>query len=283
MREPAAACAAYTLRQEFRYDYPGPIHELHHRLIVAPPERYGDQRRVSHRLVVTPPLAVRWNDDAFGNLVATIEAPVLHDAIGLAYEAVVERSDPRAPDLDERALLDPRYRQPSGLTVPGAELRAAAAELAEPGAPPLELAERIGRYVFDRMRYVPDATTVATTAAQAFHLGTGVCQDYAHVMIALCRLTGIPARYVSGHLLGEGGTHAWVEVLHRDADGTARAHGFDPTHARRTSVNYVFVAAGRDYADVPPTSGCFVAPYAGQFTARRSLTPIGAGAGTAHP
>jgi transglutaminase-like putative cysteine protease len=125
------------------------------------------------------------------------------------------------------------------------------------------------------MRYVPDTTTVATTAAQAYALGVGVCQDYAHVMIALCRMCGLPARYVSGHLLGEGGTHAWVEVVGDPQGGrTAPVWGFDPTHRRETTLSYLFVAAGRDFADVTPTSGRFVAPYIGEFTTSRSVDVV---------
>ena len=63
------------------------------------------------------------------------------------------------------------------------------------------------------MAYTHGVTGVRTTAAEAFALRRGVCQDYAHIMLALCRLCDLPARYVSGHLLGEGGTHAWVDVL----------------------------------------------------------------------
>ena len=127
------------------------------------------------------------------------------------------------------------------------------------------------------MRYVPDVTNVATTAAQAFAQGTGVCQDYAHIMLVLCRLNGLAARYVSGHLIGEGGTHAWVEVIGEPlGDGTVPVWGFDPTHRRTTTLNYVFVAAGRDFADVTPTSGCFVAPYIGRFTTYRSVEVVSA-------
>ena len=69
----------------------------------------------------------------------------------------------------------------------------------------------------EAISYAHGVTSVATTAAEALAGGQGVCQDSAHVMIALCRAIGLPARYVSGHLLGEGGTHAWVEVIVADA------------------------------------------------------------------
>ena len=78
---------------------------------------------------------------------------------------------------------------------------------------PEETAERICAAVFAAITYQYGVTSVTTTAAEALAAGRGVCQDFAHVMLALCHLLGLPARYVSGHLLGQGGTHAWVEVI----------------------------------------------------------------------
>ena len=105
----------------------------------------------------------------------------------------------------------------------------------------------------------------------ALHLGKGVCQDYAHIMLALLRLLGIPARYVSGHLLGEGVAHAWLEALFDDplAPGGVAVIAYDPTHHRRAGLNYITVAVGRDYRDVAPTSGSFRAPYGGRLSARK--------------
>jgi transglutaminase-like putative cysteine protease len=221
---------------------------------------------------------VRWHEDGFGNLVISVEADRVEHAIQLDYEAVLERSPGPFPAVDPRALTDTRYRDFTPLTAPSPALREAAhALLAGTEDPGGALPDRINAFVARHMRYVSGATTVATTAAEAFASGEGVCQDYAHVMLALCRLCGVPARYVSGHLLGEGGTHAWVEVLQPvpvPAPFDAIAVGYDPTHARRTNLDYVFVAAGRDYSDVAPTSGCFVAPYAGRFTTGRRVDVV---------
>jgi len=267
--------ASYVLRQQFRYEYPGPIANLRHRLVVAPPEIYGDQRRAQHDLRVSPGLAVGWDYDAFGNLVATITADRVEREVQLDYEATIVRSEGPAPVLEARWLDDPHFRVPSRLTAPSLELRNAAEKLMAGDDGCGKLASAINSYVAQHMRYVPDATTVETTAAEAFAQGRGVCQDYAHVMIALCRLCDIPARYVSGHLLGEGGTHAWLEVIEPGPGaGTACVAGYDPTHDRRTTLNYVFVAAGRDYADVAPTSGQFEAPYIGRFTTSRRVDVI---------
>lgn len=269
--------ASYLLRQRFRYDYPGPIHDLRHRLVVAPPLLYGGQHRLSHGLTVAPPLEPRWHQDTFENLVATIDAPVIVDAVALEYHAIVERSDAGPPRIDARWLEDSRYRTPSALTAPSEAIHAAAATLHRAGDDPYASAVRINDFVATHMRYVAGETSVATTAAEAFAQGEGVCQDYAHVMLALARACGLAARYVSGHLVGEGGTHAWVEVLGWAPNRShAVAWGFDPTHRRATSLEYVFVAAGRDYADVPPTSGSFIAPCVGQFTADRSMDVVDA-------
>jgi transglutaminase-like putative cysteine protease len=109
------------------------------------------------------------------------------------------------------------------------------------------------------MRYRPGATNIDTTAARAFGMAQGVCQDYAHVMLCLCRLCGLPARYVSGHLLGEGGSHAWVEVVVPDPAGGpgAVAIPLDPTHGRDVGLSYLTIAVGREYTDVAPTYGTY--------------------------
>ena len=122
----------------------------------------------------------------------------------------------------------------------------------------------------DAITYEYGVTTVDTTAAEALADGRGVCQDSAHVMIALCRASGLPARYVSGHLLGEGGTHAWVEVVVADPEG-ARAVAFDPCNGRRADRAYLTVATGRDYTDVAPTSGTYVGAARGTLTATKRV------------
>jgi transglutaminase-like putative cysteine protease len=165
------------------------------------------------------------------------------------------------------------YRKPSSLTEPDITLEEVAAGLAASGGAGLDLARAIMEWVYRTMAYVPDVTSVRTAAAEALALRQGVCQDYAHIMLAICRLCGLSARYVSGHLLGEGGTHAWVEVLapKTGANGAAYAFAFDPTHNRRAGPTYITVAVGRDYRDVAPTTGTFRAPYGGRLTARKRV------------
>lgn len=271
---------AYLIHQHFHYEYTGPIRDLKQRLVIIPPERHGDQRLVTHHLEVSSPTAEIQSDvDAFGNHVISLAVPHVERAIDFVAWIVAEREISARPlpvpvELHASAV----FREPSRLTEPDATLRDAAAAFEADGGDSLELAQAINRRVFEEMRYTAGVTGVRTPAARAWTQRQGVCQDYAHVMLVLCRLVGLPARYVSGHLLGEGGTHAWVEVLLPDPDheGQFVARAFDPTHGNEPGMNYVTVATGRDYGDVAPTSGTFVAPHQGELSTskRTGLTSI---------
>jgi transglutaminase-like putative cysteine protease len=111
----------------------------------------------------------------------------------------------------------------------------------------------IMRFVHTRTKYESNSTHVHTHMSDVLRERRGVCQDFAHVMIGLCRAVKIPALYVSGYLATEiaSATHAWVEVL---IPGIGW-RGLDPTHNRQCDENYVKIAVGRDYADVPPVTG----------------------------
>jgi transglutaminase-like putative cysteine protease len=96
-------------------------------------------------------------------------------------------------------------------------------------------------------------------------------------MLTACRIAGVAARYVSGHLTGEGGSHAWVEVLYPDPyrRGAWVAEGWDPTHNRRTNADYLVVAVGRDYADAAPLSGTYTGEGAiNTLTVDKRLTSV---------
>lgn len=106
--------------------------------------------------------------------------------------------------------------------------------------------------VYGMMSYVPFSTNMQTTASQVMQSLQGVCQDYAHLMIGLCRSNGMPARYVCGFMEGTGETHAWVEVY----DGYSWI-GFDPTNDCRIVYGYVKLAHGRDASDCPVSRGIY--------------------------
>jgi transglutaminase-like putative cysteine protease len=270
-----ASRASYLVRQTFRYEYSEPIRELKHRLVVIPPERFGDQVRLRHDLSVAGE-GVHYTDrsDRFGNMVFDVFAPRVSEAIEFVAEVSVERHAQEPNRLPDGWLADGYLLEPSPLTAADDRIRRSAEMLAESSEWGLPLADGINDWVYQSMTYQYGVTGVRTTAAQALALGSGVCQDYAHVMLALCRVCGLPSRYVSGHLLGQGGTHAWVEVVLPTKDGTgdAIAWTFDPTHASRGGLGYVTIAVGGDYLDVAPTSGTYLSAASGRLVSTKHVT-----------
>jgi transglutaminase-like putative cysteine protease len=266
-----ASKATYLIHQHFRYDYPGPIRDLRHRLMIVPRLRHGDQRRIVERVDILPRTTAVLGPDEFGNELAVVSLPQVDLCLEFEHWSIVERDASLGEHrVSASDLHDPRFRAETRLTGADRDLREAAHTLRSAHRDPLELANAINAFVHATMRYAPDVTDVWTTASAAFALRRGVCQDYAHVMLAIARTCGLAARYVSGHLLGEAGTHAWVEVL-VPAAGGALVVALDPTHGRHTSLGYLVVAIGRDYSDVAPTSGVYSAPYAGKMRARKRV------------
>lgn len=264
--------------QRFQYEYPGPIHDLKQRLMVFPVDQYGTQVLRDHALSVTPPplpVTRRQAADRFGNRVLELEVPEVEQSVAFETLMIVEHDAGR--EVRPRLTLTEaeRFLQQTCLTAPDARIKAVARQLRTESATPYGLAARIHDWVYDAMRYASGVTTVDTTAPEALAIGAGLCQDYAHLMLSICREAGLPARYVSGHMLGEGGSHAWVEVILPTEAGLS-AFAFDPTNDRRPHLGYVTVAVGRDYRDISPTSGSFTAPYGGQLTCskRAGLTMV---------
>ena len=216
----------YEVQQHFRYSYAAPICDLRQRLVVVPRSVHGDQRVLSHRLEMSQPHSrKRMRVDRFGNVNFEISIPKVEEAVDFDVSLIVERLPGQGPHV-EAATQQALERLPTAIGSHPAGHRAArrgrqACLQRRAGA---ELAIAVGGWVYRQMSYGFDRTDVTTTASQALAAGQGVCQDYAHLMLALCRLLGIPARYVSGYLVGEGGTHAWVEVL----QPLTRRRGRDP-------------------------------------------------------
>lgn len=259
------------VQQQFQYTYAGPVREVRQRLLVVPADRHGHQQLGDYRLDVSaPPSEQHAERDGFGNRVfrfqiAEVDSRLVFES---RYRVTHHVAAPQRPPLP--AAYAAGFLAPTPLTTADAPLSEAARELRERYGDPRELAEAINSWVFAAMSYAHGVTTTHTTAAEARTLGRGLCQDYAHIMLAVCRAAGLPARYVSGHLLGEGGSHAWVEaLLPGSRAGTLEAWALDPTNHRHAGYHYITVAVGRDYRDVAPTSGSFVAPYGGSLQASK--------------
>lgn len=260
--------ARFWIHQRFCYEYPGPIRNLHQRLIVVPPDQHGHQHLLDYQVRADAPSATAsYETDMFGNRVFHFAIPRIGKDLEFDVWSNIEHK-PRPSDAIQLTAHEvQRYRQPTALTTCDERMAKVARELYEQSSDLAEFAERVNDWTYGTMEYLWGITHVGTTAPQALTLGRGVCQDYSHIMLALCRYAGLPARYVSGHFLGEGGSHAWVEVLVPNSDGrTYQAVAYDPTNHCRVGLSYLTVAVGRDYRDVAPISGSYAAPYQGHLT-----------------
>lgn len=230
---------------------------------------HADQRRLSLSLAVLPETPAQSKGDHFGNEVVTFSVERIERAFEIELHATVQRTRmPREHPVSLQTLAYPGYRQSTRLTQPDQAIADAAASLRARHRCDRELAEAIVAFVYREIVYAKGVSDVGTSAAAAFETKRGVCQDFAHVALAIARVCGLPARYVSGHLLGEGATHAWIEFLFPAEDGRAIAVSYDPTYGIPTSLRYVVVAVGRDYRDVAPTSGVYRGHHTGKLESR---------------
>jgi transglutaminase-like putative cysteine protease len=264
----------YTVRHVTRFTYDSPITESVMEVRMQP--RSDAMQRCLHFALTTAPASrVMMYQDSDGNIVHHFNIPARHARMAVTAEALVECDDP-APLPDELgaaawAGLDAiagsaeawDYLVPSVFTQPTPLLGAFIAEAGiARGSDPLVTLRHLMTEMFTRFEYRLSSTRVDSPIDDALRSRTGVCQDFAHIFIAIARQLGIPTRYVSGYLFqdadhpdrsGDGATHAWVESL---LPGIGWV-GLDPTNNIVAGGRHVRVAIGRDYADVPPTRGVY--------------------------
>jgi len=273
---PRVRRAVYEVHQRYAYTYTAPVTAIRQRLVMVPREAHGDQHLLEQQFTVTGAQApvLTWQEDVFGNRVGRLRAQKVEQELVFETRYRIERTveAPAQPGVAlARTWEDGVYLDPTALTAPDAALRAIADRIEREASGQLQIAELVHDWAASAITYQIGVTGVQTPAAMALHLGKGVCQDYAHMMLSVLRMLGVPARYVSGHLLGEGAPHAWIEALVDDANehGVPEVIAYDPTHHRRAGLNYITVAVGRDYADVAPTSGTFTGPAGGRLSSSK--------------
>lgn len=185
-------------------------------------------------------------EDAFGNLAHTLVVDQPHQELLIAVSGEVETGSNTTAPAD--TLPADIYLRDTPLTQADAAMIAFAQHFAQ--APLLDLMHALRA----QMQYIQGATQVDTSAAQAFRLGKGVCQDHAHAFIGCCRSLGLPARYVSGYLFTEDGnlmqTHAWVDVWQQ-----GQWLGLDVSNGTLTNETHVRLAHGLDYRSASPVTG----------------------------
>lgn len=252
----AVRILSYSFETVTRMSEPVSMHDF---VLRCSPLSSATQTVLDAQTVLAPECTLARQRDGFGNLLQVGRIVEPHDSFSFLSSGLV-----MADQAHERTCpADPVYRMPSHLAAASEGMRAFAASVpastgaatdaaAGGGRPVLDRAVALAHAVFARMSYEPGATSVSTTAAQAFERGAGVCQDYAHILIALLRAEGVAARYVNGFMEGEGATHAWVEVH----DGE-RWHGVDVTNDRVVDDGYIVLSRGRDFSDCPIEAGVF--------------------------
>jgi transglutaminase-like putative cysteine protease len=263
----------YSIRHVTKFVYDSPISESVMEARVQP-RSDGSQRCIQFRLTTAPTSRVLMYQDHDGNVVHHFAVPGRHARLTVTSEALVECGPvPLVPfdlgpgswdRLDELTASGEFWelQNASPFARPTERLDEFAREISwSRGSDPLATVRRLTTEIYDRFEYRPQSTRVDSPIDEALDARSGVCQDFAHIMITLVRQVGIPCRYVSGYLFHQdradrssvGATHAWVEALMPDIGWV----GFDPTNNRLAEGRHIRVAIGRDYSDVPPTKGVF--------------------------
>jgi len=288
----------YSIRHLTRFRYEEPVSESLMETRMHP-RTEGVQRCLSFQLALDPRTRVHSYRDYLGNTVDHFDVPGHHKELRILATSLVElQPPPEVPEhlgwggwnqdawneLDAMVAAGDYWEMlmPSHFVEPSEGLLS----LVEPlGATrredPIAFLRQLNAAVFSWFDYVPKSTQVDSPIQHAIETRKGVCQDFAHIMIALVRYVKIPCRYVSGYMYhGEdrsdrsvdGATHAWLEAL---VPGFGWV-GFDPTNNLVAGERHVRTAIGRDYADVPPTKGIFKGDAASELTVTVRVSPSGA-------
>jgi transglutaminase-like putative cysteine protease len=296
--------ARYHILHETRYTY-GSAVSLSQQLLHLIPRHCPWQTCLDFALKLEPEPSWRQRGvDAFGNPVEWLAFYQPHDSLWVRAEMEVEVLPHLHADLHQGASREELVRRLAYRSEPPLaedlaakrflfespyvrvkhELAAYAAECFVPGQPLLESARQLMEKIYTEFEFDPEATTVATPVLEVLQQKRGVCQDFAHLMIACLRAQGIPARYMSGYLLtqpppgqprmvGADASHAWVAVY---APG-ATAHDwvdFDPTNNLLPDTQHITLAWGRDFNDVSPMRGVILGGGSHEPEVAVTVTPL---------
>ncbi|MBB6093611.1 transglutaminase-like putative cysteine protease [Povalibacter uvarum] len=291
---------AYRVTHQTVYAYSGDVVHSHQLLHLAPRETER-QTCVAHTISIDPPPTHSAVDvDSFGNPITRLEFDRPHQRLDVTTEMSVEvrgnadrvlKSEPwervrtqlmysgRPPGAERLEAM--RYRAESPHVRIKQLFTDYAAGCFPAGRSVIDCADSLMHKLHDEMTYAPGETSVSTSLLEVLDKKRGVCQDYAHLMIACLRSRGLAARYVSGYLrtvppagqkalVGADASHAWVSVWCPLAGWVE----FDPTNGVRADKDHITVAWGRDFSDVSPLRGVIVGGGQHQLSVRVTVTPL---------
>lgn len=231
---------------EMKLDFDGDVN-WHSFCLRCLPRMTCFQHIVKLSVEISPYTSITKTVDAFGNQMCSgyIEEP--HDSFSFRISGTALTNS----ESIDMSLANPifRYATPQTTLTSGYE---EFLEAAEKKRDPVQKVMAMSDLLYKKFIYKSLSTNTTTTAQQALNQGCGVCQDYSHILISLCRMLKIPARYIAGFMFGEGATHAWVEFY-------ARGHwiGIDPTNDCMVDDKYIKLNEGRDAGDCIIDKGVF--------------------------
>ena len=301
----AGSPVRYHVLHETRYEYGSAISLSQQQLHLSP--RVLDWQQVEEqRIDIDPPPTWRRDgQDAFGNPVTWIAFHAPHDELHIR-SAMTIAIEPHLPvhlekslpweEVHDRLAYDSSAPRPEDLAAMRFlfesahirikhELADFAADCFPPGTPVLVGARALMAKIFAELTFDPEATTVSTPVMEVLENKRGVCQDFAHLMIACLRALGLAARYVSGYLLthpppgkprliGADASHAWVSVF---APGFPNEWvDFDPTNNLLPDTQHITVAIGRDFGDISPLRGVILGGGSAEPDVEVTVTPLAA-------
>lgn len=256
-----------------RYVYRAPVRDSYNELRLRPVT--DDKSRLEFFLLnVNPPARLRHFRDNWLNYVHYFDLPEPHSDLSIEAQSTINTTNPYKDgkplgvkfatlktDLDDMVVP---FLGGSQYVEVSPEVWRLGIDIRDERDDVFETAEAVMHHIFQNWEYAPNATTVSTHMNEVLATKRGVCQDFAHLMIGICRSLGIPSRYVSGylyngpdsHLRGAQASHAWVEV-HVPGKGW---YGLDPTNDTLADERHIKIATGRDYNDAAPITGYFDGP-----------------------
>jgi transglutaminase-like putative cysteine protease len=268
----------FRIHHVTKYEYDRPVKESMNSIMIYPFQT-PEQETLQHDLFITGSPNTFTFTDYWGNRAGTFNLLTPHLELVIESKLLIRTlaaANPVLPvsfipEMEPLLVKDLRLAELARVSSVKAldQMQEYVSQLFDPGKTVAQLVEDTCRFIFTGFTYIKGITTIETTVDDILEKKAGVCQDFAHVMLELLRMMGIPSRYVSGYICpnkngmrGEGATHAWVEAY---VPGYGWA-GIDPTNNVWVSNHHVKLAVGRDFADCSPVKGTFKGP------ARQSLS-----------
>lgn len=295
----AARAMKFEVSHRTSYVYRAPVAQSHHAIHLKPRDLNG-QTVIHHSLLIEPaPVTSTEITDSFGNTAVLLRIEDEHQEFVVHARSTIEINAPAPPDIARSPAWEDvvaSIRQSGGCIdvgvrqyvcrsrhVPVSQDIVRFAHVSfQPGRPILDAAMHLTRLIFEQFAFDPKATDISTPVARVLETRRGVCQDFAHLAIAVHRALGIPARYVSGYLMtrpppgqvklkGADASHAWLSVWSGE-------HGwvdFDPTNGIIPKGEHITLAYGRDYEDISPISGVLLGGGEQTMTVAVDVDPVG--------